>query len=69
MTIINDKYLSNIEKIELVIISPLAYFFFFIVSVVEYIALLRCIVSLPKILAQKDADCRWQHVERIGITS
>lgn len=67
VTIIADRYTSIQEKFELLTVAPLAYLFFLVISLVEYIALWKCIVGVKGILFARELDtCRWDHVERSG---
>lgn len=55
------------DKIIFILLAPIMYLLFYILSVVEYIALIKSLVNLPKLsrsLLQKDY-C-WTHVKRLG---
>lgn len=66
-SILADEYSSWGEKLTLLLLCPLAYLFFFILSIVEYFTLLKCVINIPQILKTKDSDhCSWVPVQRIG---
>lgn len=70
MSIITEEQIAFMHRIGLILLSPLAYAFFFIISCVEYIALLRSIFQAQGIINTKqERDCRWEPVERLHIAS
>lgn len=67
LVIVSDKYLSVKEKIPYILISPFAYILFSVVSVVEYIALIKCIMQAQRIfLTEKTGICNWNPVKRLA---
>jgi biofilm PGA synthesis N-glycosyltransferase PgaC len=65
--IIADEYSSAGEKILLLLLAPFAYPFFFIISIIEYFTLLKCIIQIRGIIKAKEIDhCAWVPVQRIG---
>lgn len=67
LAIISDKYLSYKEKIYLIILTPLSYFFFFTISLIEYIALIKSIFNYKGVIYAREINkCGWEHVGRIG---
>lgn len=67
LNIFSEETFSFIEKIELVVIAPFMYFLFYVLSVVEYTALVKSWVNMPKLrrslLNQKQ---NWQPITRSG---
>ncbi len=67
ITIVSDEYLTFKEKFYSMVLVPFVYLFFFVISVVEYFALIKSIVSYKGIIYAKEINnCGWEHVERIG---
>ena len=67
LAIVSDEHLSHKERIYFIIFAPLSYFFFFIISLVEYAALVKSIIRYKGIIyAREIGKCGWEHVDRIG---
>jgi cellulose synthase/poly-beta-1,6-N-acetylglucosamine synthase-like glycosyltransferase len=67
IAIATDKESSLKRSFELLLLSPLSYFMFFVVSIVEYIGLIRCIVKWKEIIYAKEYNrCGWTPVARSG---
>ncbi len=68
INILAEDTFSVKEKIKLLLLSPLMYFLFYILSMVEYIALLKSWLNMPKLrtslLNNKNS---WQPVTRPGL--
>jgi biofilm PGA synthesis N-glycosyltransferase PgaC len=65
LIIATDEYLTVKEKILSFLYTPFTYLFVFVVSIVEYIALLKSIVDYKGIIHAKEIDrCGWEHVAR-----
>jgi biofilm PGA synthesis N-glycosyltransferase PgaC len=53
------------EKMKLIIFVPIMYFLFYVLSYVEYVALIRSVLKLHKLKESiSKGICNWQHVER-----
>jgi cellulose synthase/poly-beta-1,6-N-acetylglucosamine synthase-like glycosyltransferase len=60
-----ESTLPQNEKIKFALLSPIMYFFFYLLSFVEYIALIVTFLRLPYLKQSIDENiCSWQHVER-----
>ena len=56
------------EKIQCLLLAPLSYIFFFVISIVEYATLIKCILDKNGIFHAKEINkCNWEHVERIVV--
>jgi biofilm PGA synthesis N-glycosyltransferase PgaC len=65
--IMTDEFIPLKRKLQMALFTPLAYFFFTIISVVEYAGLIKCLLEHQGILKVKEIGvCSWQHVERSG---
>ena len=65
--VIRENTLSGKEKLFYALIAPPMYFYFYLLSLVEYIALVKAIVNLPKLSKSiSDNVCNWTHVDRPG---
>ena len=67
LNIISEETFSIMEKVELVVLAPLMYFLFYVLSMVEYVALIKSWVNMPKLrkslLNQRQ---NWQPIARSG---
>lgn len=59
-----DRFESPWEKFKLILQLPLAYFSMFILTLVDFIGLLRSICKTKALIKQSDRHANWQHVER-----
>lgn len=67
LNIFLENTLDKKEKIKFILLSPIMYFSFFILSFVEYFALLKSIVNLPKLKQSiLKSGYNWDHVSRLG---
>lgn len=67
MNILGDDTLSVRQKLSFILLAPSMYVLFYVLSYVEYVALLRALVNLPKIRESVRQDfCSWEHVARSG---
>jgi poly-beta-1,6-N-acetyl-D-glucosamine synthase len=57
------------QRIKMAFVAPSMYFFFYILSYVEYVALIRSYGKIGQLLRKDDASCSWDHVERATIKS
>ena len=65
LNILAEETLKTKDKILLVAIAPTMYLFFYILSLVEYIALIKALIKLPNLKKSLDQQiCHWQHVQR-----
>ena len=61
---------SRMERIKLVVFAPLAFIFMYILSYAEYVATMRGLLSLKKIIREYrhgESTCEWVHVARPDI--
>jgi cellulose synthase/poly-beta-1,6-N-acetylglucosamine synthase-like glycosyltransferase len=66
LSIISDDYMEIDQKLRMLMYAPFAYFFFFVIGMIEYIALIQCIWKWKQIFFNKENECKWEHVERAG---
>jgi poly-beta-1,6-N-acetyl-D-glucosamine synthase len=53
------------ERCKLALIAPSMYFFFYLLSYVEYVALIKTYIKIREIPGSiRDGECGWQHVAR-----
>lgn len=65
LNILLESTLNTKEKIKFSLLSPFMYFFFYTLSLVEYIALVKTIVRLPRLKRSISRSVsNWKHVER-----
>lgn len=70
MSIIGEETIKPKDKLKLIFFAPLMYFFFYVLSFVEYLALIKSLWHLPylhKSLAQNKSN--WQPIQREGFSS
>lgn len=56
------------EKIKLAIMAPSMYFFFYILSFIEYVALIKSYLRAKELIKKTNNNCHWEHVERASLT-
>lgn len=61
----SDQYESKKEKVKLLLLTPIAYWMMFILTIVEYISLLKSIVKIKDLLTNREQHANWEHVERL----
>ena len=67
MNIVAETTMSFKEKIKLVLLAPFMYFLFYLLSFVEYIALIRSLLNLPNLShSLTSASHPWQPIRREG---
>ena len=69
LNIFAEDTISTKDKLKLVIIAPTMYFYFFILSFVEYVALIKTLQNLRNLKPSIDeARCSWDHVARRAVS-
>ena len=69
LNIFAEDTISTKDKLKLVIIAPTMYFYFFILSFVEYVALIKALLNLRHIKSSiEEARCSWDHVARRAVS-
>lgn len=67
--VIGDQHSSVGSKIQMLLISPAMYLLFFVLSFVEYAALIKSIANLPKLKTSvSKPHGSWGHVKRTGVS-
>jgi len=61
-----DENLSKRSQLHLTLYAPIAYFIFYIMDLVQLIAVLRCLAKSPTLISQKDVGSTWTSPKRIG---
>lgn len=70
LNIVAEDTFNNRDKLKLILIAPTMYFYFYILSFVEYIALIRALFNLRIIKQSIESDiCHWKHVDRPATTA
>jgi cellulose synthase/poly-beta-1,6-N-acetylglucosamine synthase-like glycosyltransferase len=67
VNILGTVHLSRKDKLVLSLLSPLMYVFFYLLSVVEYIALMQSVIRLPKLRKSiSEEKVTWKSPERVA---
>lgn len=67
IAVATDREASKFDSCILLLVSPLAYLMFFVISIVEYAGLIKCIIKWREIIYAKQFNrCGWTPVARIG---
>ena len=67
VNILGTVHLSRKDKLVLSLMSPLMYVFFYLLSVVEYIALVQSVIRLPKLRKSiSEEKVTWKSPERVA---
>lgn len=56
--------LKGLERLQLILIAPATYFVLYVINVIDWISLMRCMFRLKKIIRNEDKTAKWQHVDR-----
>lgn len=56
--------LSPFERLQLLLVAPLTYFILYVINVVDWICLIRCLRKWRAIVRNQDQTARWEHVQR-----
>lgn len=67
LNIFLEDSIDRSSKWKMVLLSPLMYFLFYILSLVEYFALVKTLIKLPSLgQSIKENSYSWTHVDRLG---
>ncbi len=70
MNVVMEPTIPWRRRLKLAILAPSMYVFFYVLSFVEYVALIRGMLNILKIKHSiKNGGCGWQHVERPKLQS
>lgn len=61
----SDQYETKKDKIKFLLLTPIAYWMMFILTIVEYISLIKSIFKIKDLLNNRDQHANWEHVERL----
>jgi poly-beta-1,6-N-acetyl-D-glucosamine synthase len=61
-----DENLSMRSKLHLTLHTPVAYFIFYIMDLVQLIAVIHCLIKSPTLIRQKNVGSVWTSPKRIG---
>jgi hypothetical protein len=54
------------DRLSLCIYAPTAYFVFYIMDFVQFVAVIRCMFRIKHLIGQKDGKSTWVSPERVG---
>lgn len=63
-TLLPDEYMSIKEKIKYSLISPFMYFMFYIMNVVQIVAVIKCIFNHKLVFGRVKTNSSWESPER-----
>ncbi|HWZ65242.1 MAG TPA: glycosyltransferase [Patescibacteria group bacterium] len=66
LTLWPDEYLNFRNRVRLSLYAPVAYFIFYIMNVVQLVAIVRCLYKLPQLLSSQPAVGHWTSPQRVG---
>lgn len=66
ITLWSDEHLKVSERLRMTLYAPIAYFMFYIMDVVQLVAITRCTVKAGKLVSQKNVGSAWVSPRRIG---
>jgi biofilm PGA synthesis N-glycosyltransferase PgaC len=66
LTLWYDEHLSIIERLYLTIYVPIAYFIFYIMDVIQIVAVAKCLFKARHLARKEDSEVVWKSPERIG---
>lgn len=67
--ILNDREIPLKQRALLMLYTPLVWTLFYVLTIVEFCALMKCLIRLPKISKSMSGvhASRWDHVERVAM--
>jgi biofilm PGA synthesis N-glycosyltransferase PgaC len=66
LTLWFDEHTSFVNKLRLTLYAPLIYFIFYIMDIVQFIAVVRCLYNGPKIVTGSKTSGIWVSPTRVG---
>ena len=70
LNILLEPTINTSDKIKYSFLAPSMYFFFYLLSFVEYVALIRSLINLPSLKESISRSvCSWEHVARSKLKS
>lgn len=63
-----DEHMAFSEKIKMTSYAPVMYFLFYIMNVVQFVAVIRCLFNFKQVLRRKPTSAIWTSPERAGGT-
>jgi biofilm PGA synthesis N-glycosyltransferase PgaC len=61
-----DENSTTRSRLHLTLYAPIAYFVFYIMDLVQLIAIVRCLIKSPALISQKDVGGAWTSPKRMG---
>jgi cellulose synthase/poly-beta-1,6-N-acetylglucosamine synthase-like glycosyltransferase len=69
LTVWTDEHYTAREKWHMTSYAPVMYFFFYIMDLVQFVAIVKCILHPKQMLLKAKTDGRWVSPERQGLSS
>ena len=66
INILADDTESSGNKLRLAATVPFAYPLLLVMTLVDFVALIKSMAKLPDLIRRKNQGAHWQHVERVG---
>jgi cellulose synthase/poly-beta-1,6-N-acetylglucosamine synthase-like glycosyltransferase len=63
-----DEHLSLRDRVRLSLYAPVVYFIFYIMDVIQFLAIVRCLLRTHQLIRKDTSDSTWVSPERIGRT-
>lgn len=68
--IVSENTITTRQKILFTFLAPTMYVLFYILAYVEYIALIKAVIRLPRLRQSIESrECHWEHVQRMPATT
>jgi cellulose synthase/poly-beta-1,6-N-acetylglucosamine synthase-like glycosyltransferase len=64
-----DEHMAFSDKLKMTAYTPIMYFLFYVMNVVQLSAAFRCLFNIPKVLRRRPTDSVWVSPERSGLVS
>lgn len=61
-----DEHIQGWDRIRLGLYAPFVYFVFYIMDIIQFVAVVRCLTRVNKLLSGKDKASTWVSPQRIG---
>ncbi len=66
VTLWYNKHLRRLERLYLTLYVPVAYFVFYVMDLIQIIAVIKCLIKARDLTRHKDTDSTWISPDRIG---
>ena len=67
LNLLPDEHTNRKHRLRLLVIAPVAYFIFYIMNIVQLVAIVRCVLQGKSLITRRKVDGTWSSPARSGI--